>query len=283
MNPIVIPLTHNYMAVFLTFACNLKCSYCINHFEAGVISRKIIPGAQWLEGLNRIVSRPDLPLTLQGGEPSLHPDFIYIINHLRKDLPIDILTNLQFNISEFIDKVEPRRLTRDALYASIRVSYHPETMDLDDLIKRTKRLLEAGFSVGIWSVMHPKYGKIINEAQSRCRDLGIDFRLKEFLGEHEEKLHGTYRYEGACDKKFKKKVLCRTTEFLMDSEGKVYRCHADLYSGVDSIGSIFDSGFQVDNKFRECDHFGHCNPCDVKVKTNRFQQFGHTSVEVKFI
>jgi MoaA/NifB/PqqE/SkfB family radical SAM enzyme len=33
MRPIVIPETHNYIAVFLSLACNLKCSYCINRFE----------------------------------------------------------------------------------------------------------------------------------------------------------------------------------------------------------------------------------------------------------
>jgi hypothetical protein len=29
-----------------------------------------------------------------------------------------------------------------------------------------------------------------------------------------------------------------------------------------------------------CYNFGDCNPCDVKIKTNRFQEYGHTSVEI---
>ena len=33
---------------------------------------------------------------------------------------------------------------------------------------------------------------------------------------------------------------------------------------------------------RPCDVYGHCNPCDIKVKTNRFQEFGHTSVQIEF-
>ena len=36
-------------------------------------------------------------------------------------------------------------------------------------------------------------------------------------------------------------------------------------------------------EFRPCEFYGDCNPCDVKVKTNRFQIFGHTSVEMKNI
>ena len=280
---IQIPAHYNYIAAFLTFACNLKCSYCINNYENRVIKRKIATGKEWVAGLNRIISREDLPLTLQGGEPSLHPDFIYIINHLKPELNIDILTNLQFDIQDFIKKVDPERIKRKSPYASIRVSYHPETMDADEVIKKVLRMLEARFSVGIWAVVHPKYEKIISEVKEKCLSLGIDFRLKEFLGEHEGKLYGAYRYEGACDKKFKKKVLCRTTEFLLDSMGSVFRCHSDLYAGASPIGSILDPDFVIDDKFRECENFGHCNPCDIKVKTNRFQEFGHTSVEVKFI
>ena len=62
----------------------------------------------------------------------------------------------------------------------------------------------------------------------------------------------------------------------------IYKCHADLYNHRNPIGHILEESFNVDEleKFRECDYFGACNPCDVKVKTNRFQIFGHTSVEI---
>lgn len=283
MKPIIMPENYNYIGVFLTFACNLHCSYCINYFERDIIKRKGISGKYWVKGLNRIISRDDLPVTLQGGEPSLHPDFFYIINNLKPELNIDILTNLQFDVAEFIKKVDPNRIKRKAPYASIRVSYHPEQMDLDETIKKTLRMLEADFSIGIWGVVHPKYEKIILEAQNKCQKLGIDFRTKEFLGELNRKLYGTYKYSGACDKKFKKKVQCRTTELLIDSEGNIFKCHADLYTGINPIGHILNPDFQIKDEFRDCFNFGHCNPCDTKVKTNRFQQYGHTSVEIRFI
>lgn len=283
MRQIDMPAEYNYIAAFLTFACNLRCSYCINNFQQRIIKRKIISGKDWVRGLNRIISRSDLPVTLQGGEPSMHPDFIDIINNLNPELNIDILTNLQFDTEEFIKKVNPDRIKREAPYASIRVSYHPEQMDLDETIKKTLKMLEADFSIGIWGLMHPAYEKIILEAQDKCQKLGIDFRLKDFLGEYNGNLYGTYRYEGACNKKFRKKVQCRTSELLIDSQGDIFCCHADLYSGINQIGNILDSNFQIENKFRDCSNFGHCNPCDIKVKTNRFQQYGHTSVELRFI
>lgn len=279
---IEIPESYNYIGAFLTFACNLKCSYCINHFEQNLIRRSRLSGNDWVLGLNRIVSKPDLPITLQGGESSLHPDFYYIINNLKPELNIDILTNLQFDIEEFIKKVDPSRIKRESPYASIRVSYHPQQMDLEGVIKKTLKMLEAGFSIGIWGVTHPRYEQMIFVAQERCKGLGIDFRIKEFLGEEKDRLYGTYKYEGACSKKFRKRVECKATELLIDSKGGIFRCHADLYCGKEPIGNILDPNFQIEDRFRECSNFGHCNPCDIKVKTNRFQQYGHTSVEVRF-
>lgn len=277
------PESYNYIGVFLTFACDLRCSYCINNFEQDIIRRKNISGKDWVEGLNRIISRDDLPITLQGGEPSLHPDFIYIINNLRPGLNIDILTNLQFDVEEFIEKVNPDRVKRKVPYASIRVSYHPEQMDLDEMIKKTLRMLEANFSIGIWGIIHPAYENEILEAQKRCQRLGIDFRTKEFLGEYNSKLYGTYKYPDACSKKLRKKVQCRTTELLIDSEGNIFRCHADLYARINPIGHILDPALQINHKFIDCSNFGYCNYCDIKLKTDRFQRYGHTSVEIKFI
>jgi len=81
--------------------------------------------------------------------------------------------------------------------------------------------------------------------------------------------------------KLSKKVLCRTTELIIGPNGNIYRCHSDLYANRKPIGNLLDSDFEIEDKFRECDFYGHCNPCDIKIKTNRFQQFGHTSVKIK--
>src|SRR3990167_6709185 len=181
LKPIVLPEHYNYAAFFLTLACNLTCSYCINRFGEDGFVKKRLTGKEVAAGINRIVSRNDLPITLQGGEPSIHKDFIYIVNNIKPELNIDILTNLQFDVDAFAANVDPNRLRRNAPYASIRVSYHHEVMDLEETIQKTLKLQEAGFSVGIWGVTHPAQEDIILEAQKKCKALGIDFRTKEFL------------------------------------------------------------------------------------------------------
>ena len=155
-------------------------------------------------------------------------------------------------------------------------------MQLEPLVKKVLKLQDNGFSIGIWGVLHPSQEAEIFRAKEYCTSFGIDFRTKEFLGEYKGVMYGTYRYEGACDKNFSKSVLCKTTKLIIGSSGDVYRCHSDLYESRTPIGNIMDEDFEIEDKYRECKVFGHCNPCDVKLKTNRFQQFGHTSVEIKY-
>ena len=279
----------NYIAAFLTLACPYRCEYCINSFETPERSARgdgrLLRGAEWARGLSRLTNleREEglVPVTLQGGEPSVHPDFYDVINALPERIRLDVLTNLAFDVEEMIARVRPERLRREAPYASIRVSYHPGQVPFEDLLAKVHRLQEAGFDVGIWAVEHPAVSEHVRAAQRRALGEGIDFRLKEFLGYYQGRLHGQYKYAGACALGRRRRVWCRTTELIVGPEGSVYRCHRCLYEGGEPIGHILDAAFRMDGAWRACDWYGHCNPCDVKVKTNRLQQFGHTAVEIR--
>ncbi len=227
---IELPSNFNYIAAFLTFRCNLSCSYCINNYHGKLSRPKEISGRHWVAILDRFGRRSGLPVTLQGGEPSLHRDFIYIINHLRRDIPIDILTNLKFDFKDFAKRVDPQRLKRDAPYAPIRVSYHPEQMNFWDVVSAVLYLKGKGFDVGVWCIKHPValvFGSdVVDWAGGSCKTLGIDFRIKEFLGRYQGSLYGTYKYPIY---NFGRKVLCKATELLIAPDAEVYRCHRDLY------------------------------------------------------
>ncbi|HQJ16014.1 MAG TPA: radical SAM protein [Candidatus Omnitrophota bacterium] len=277
-----VPLRYNYIACFLTLDCSLSCSYCINYHNNGNTHKtQILAGRKMAEGLNRLVLPERLPVTLQGGEPSMHPDFIWIINNIEDRIPIDILTNLEFDIDELIKSVPAGRLTRQAPYANIRVSYHPQSMDLRVLCEKVKRLQDHGFSVGVFGVLHPAFEEEMKRAREMCRTMGIDFRTKEFLGNYGGRLYGTYRYAEAVNNAVRRTCRCRTSELIIGPNADVFRCHHDLYKGFPAIGNLLSCDFEIDDDFRMCNQYGDCNPCDVKVKTDRFQVFGHTSVEIE--
>ncbi len=291
MKEIILKDLHNYAAFFLTLGCQLACPYCINLHGRNSRSRqgrrKGLTTDEWIQAANRLVLREDLPLTLQGGEPTLSPGFFRLVNEVREDIRMDLMTNMMFDAAEFIRKAPSWRFNRKAPYAGIRVSYHPGQNNIEDLIRKTFLLQEAGFRVGLYGIEHPEQTlrRHILEVRDRCVSLGLDFRTKEFLGEHEGKLHGTFKYEACVGRTAFLSCECRTTELIVDPGGNVYRCHADLYQGRHPIAHILDEDFNTEglDQFRECRFYGDCNPCDVKVKTNRLQIFGHTSVEIRNI
>jgi hypothetical protein len=278
LGPIAVPEDCNYVAAFLMLGCNLTCSYCINHLSGRAHRTAPMKGRDWIAGLNRLALRSDLPVTLQGGEPSLHPHFIDIILGLHPRIKIDILTNLTFDTSRFAERVAPDRINRDAPYAPIRVSYHPETMNLDETIERIEVLTKAGFQVGLYSVDSDRFQPDIERARQVADERGIDFRLKELLGP--DGTRAQYKYPDATGASARRHCRCRTTELLLSPSGHVHRCHHDLYNDINPLGSILDEKLELENVFRDCAFYGNCNPCDVKIKNNRHQVFGHTSVEI---
>jgi len=290
--PPITPGGHqNYVAFFLTLACNLRCPYCINLHTLGHgatrarVKRMLVE--DWIAAANRLELRDDLPLTLQGGEPTLYPDFFRFVHEVRPDLKMDLMTNLQFDVEEFIASAPAWRFVREAPYAPIRASYHPGQHDIEDLIRKVLKLQDAGFRVGLYAIEHPdtELRSHVLSVKDRCRKLGIDFRTKEYLGEYKGKAYGTVRYPGSVMAGELRMCECKTTEIIVDPAGRVFRCHADLYHSRNPIAHILDPEFSatVPDEFRTCTSFGDCNPCDVKIKTNRFQVFGHTSVEIRNI
>jgi len=281
MENLILPSEFNYVAAFLTFACQLRCPYCINHHGGDLVKNRRMSGEEWIKGINRLVLPPDVPITLQGGEPTVHKDIVEIINGISSHIPIDILTNLERPLDQWLYKIPPERLKRKSPYASIRVSWHRGQHSLEDLLRKVAQAQEKGFHIGIWTVMHPDYEAEILEAQHTAKHMGIDFRLKEFLGPWKGVNHGTFRYPEAVNGPVLRECQCRTTEMLIAPDGQVYRCHSDLYAARFPIGHILDAEIPLLGQWAPCAVFGKCNSCDIKVKFNRYQQPGHSSVEIR--
>ena len=280
MSTVAVPEDVSYIAVFLTFRCNFGCSYCINHHRT-LKKRKEMTVDQWIKGLNRLIVNKDrmVPITLQGGEPTVYKGFYDLVDALNPDFYLDLLTNLSFDEEAFMRRIAPQRLRRDVPYASIRASYHHEMSNPEELFSKAARMQDKGYSVGIFAVEHPENN--FSPIREQAAAMGLDFRTKEFLGTYKNKLYGHYKYPDAVAGRVTKTVQCRTTELLIAPDGYIHRCHSDLYSGINPVAHLLDDPLDIAFPFRECRRYGLCNPCDIKVKNNRFQQFGHCSVTIK--
>lgn len=281
MTPIKTPKRFNYIGAFLTFRCTYKCPYCINKY-GDLKKRKEMSSEEWIRGLSRIQTRDDLPITLSGGEPTCHKGFYEIVEGLRKQ-KLDILTNLHFDPKDFTRRVGPSVFDRTAKYASIRVSYHPQQQNALDLVSKVLRMQRAGYDIGVWGISYPDeelHNKVL-QTQALARNLGIDFRIKEFLGCWKGEMYGTFKYDYAVGAKHTRSCLCRGSELLLGPSGYIYRCHSDLYAMRNPIGHVLDEKLPKLGSWLPCENYGHCNPCDLKVKYNRFQEQGHCSVEIK--
>lgn len=288
MNKINVPSDYDYLGVYLTDKCHLACPYCITrHHESnfGHHQTDSLEPSQWVEGLNRFQLPQDVPVTLQGGEPFLYRGLSTILENVHHK--IDILTALP----PFVDRSFFENLNtlswnqRVAPYPTIRVSYHRGQHDFHEMVDRIA-LLQGIVRIGLYYLEHPTYEKSeITAMQRYAKEKGIEFRSKEFLGYHNDKQYGDFLYpDAAIGVKKGVTVKCKNTVIPIGKDGTVYRCHSDLYfnrTGL-SLGNILDNDFQIPEKHLVCTNYGLCNECDVKIKTNHYQVFGYTSVDIQF-
>ena len=258
--PLSLPETLNYVGVFLTFGCNLKCAYCINDpRQEGERGRMVadgvseIPPDLWVRAFERLPARDDLPISLQGGEPTLYQRGRGVGEILAgcPDHRFDLLTNLAMPPDRMALCLgdNPKGLMRDAPYPTIRVSYHPDEMNrswgdgIANLIARCEALAKLGFKVspakeeshvGIYMVAHPDNQRALDEARAAAHGR-VAFETKEFLGMHDDQLYGRYRYPYSTNLVTSGlwphglSCQCRTSELLIDPLGLVWPCHYYLY------------------------------------------------------
>jgi MoaA/NifB/PqqE/SkfB family radical SAM enzyme len=263
---LILPESLNYIAAFLTLECNLNCSYCINDPEQradrkGVFNiknsdredfRDELTPEEWVKALSRLPVKDDLPITFQGGEPTMYWKGLglgAILSGINSKA--DLLTNLVVPPQGFSSRLRGQigKFKRPLPYPSIRVSYHAREMKrvwgeraFEKLVDHCVDLGSLGLhveqdyrksDVGIYMVDHPENS--LTEEMKTYAEGKVPVLVKDFLGLHEGELYGQYAYPYSTDlvsRKIHSKTLecdCRTTELLIDPLGFVWRCHSFLY------------------------------------------------------
>lgn len=284
LSSLQLPNTLNYIGAFLTLECNLNCRYCINDpQQLGQRSslfpiqpksvRKGLSPDEWAMALRRIPFSPDLPITLQGGEPTLYWG-AKGLGLILEEVPhyFDLLTNLALQPEVFSRSLNGQhaKLQRDAPYPSIRVSYHANEMDrtwhgrgFAELVSRCEALKDHGFrvspikaesDVGVYMVEHPD--NAVTPEMKAAYEGRVPFECKEFLGVHDGVLYGHYLYPFATDLIFRGihpttlSCECRTTELLIDPMGFVWGCHYYLYDAWSHGGPVDEFASLEADEFR---------------------------------
>ena len=122
----------------VTEHCSGGCPYCVYKNNQKVISRSFrdsLPAIEFFNYMNNI--KQGLCLTLIGGEPTLHPDFIKIISSL-KISKINIFTNLQRDMSFW------KYLVNSEIKFNILTSYHHHKTDFNSYFEKIKYLYDSG-------------------------------------------------------------------------------------------------------------------------------------------
>ncbi len=279
MNPFPLPLeeTHVWVCI-LTARCNMACSYCI---QKGMVlpgtprrpwrNYDEMPGKEWVRALNDLPARPEHPLILTGGEPTLHRDFLEIATGL-EGYRLDLTSNLAFDIAAAARAMER---AGKRFYSSFH-TYSPEHMEPGEFISRAELLLSTGM------VEHPVFSFVNLEyfpqfrtdettrrtaAMARlAREKGIPLSVNEFRANH---LGSPFSREG------KKAMECSSAWVNIAPDGEIYNCQYHLTRGKESFGNIREIGkvrpMPRLGTFFLCTDFGWCDPCHENSGAGMFR------------
>ena len=279
MESFPLPLEEPHVWVcILTARCNMACTYCI---QKGMVLPGVprrpwrrydeMPGKEWVRALNDLPLRPEHPLILTGGEPTLHRDFLEIATGL-EGYRLDLTSNLAFDIAAAARAMEK---AGKRFYSSFH-TYSPEHMSPEDFLARAQLLLETGMvEHPVFSFVDLEYFPQFRTDETNARlsrvlhaalDKGIPIQRNEFRANH---LGAPFSRET------KKTMECSSAWVNIAPDGEIYNCQFHLTQARHSFGNITRIGevrpLPPLGVFFTCHDFGWCDPCHENSGAGMFR------------
>lgn len=282
-----------YFGVFLNLNCSLPCEYCVQKItlpDVNIASYPLVSGAKWVEALNSVAGRTrerflrfpkKKKISITGGEPTLHPDFAYILNNLDNDWKITVTSN--FTSPLFDKDMKKFKAIRRRRNLKFNASYHFMYTPIEKFIENVLKVKRAGYNVhSLFIVAHPAYMEDVERFKRRLSEIHPVVKLQRFFGrldgrlypredaydilcEQEDGIRNYGAYEEGFNQKGKQDIYCRMKKVLFAPNGDIYNCHYKLYTGhKDKFGNIFNEDVYIamPEEFFLCHDYGFCNPCD---------------------
>jgi MoaA/NifB/PqqE/SkfB family radical SAM enzyme len=247
------------------YRCNYRCPFCWfnENWEELDKSNRNVPVDEMLNTWKRIHDiYGECHILIIGGEPTLYPNFIDLIEQIQDLHTIKVSTQLSGDMYTFAQKINPGRV-------SLEMNYHPMETKLEPFIRKVITLKKAGFSTEVCFLAYPAQIDRIPFYQKRFEERGIDFSLKAFWGEYggqkypesyteEEKemiapsLKDADRIKSYLSERKTKDKLCRAGHSYasIKADGTVVRCGA---LSSKPLGNIFDLDFKLYEFPKSCE------------------------------
>lgn len=253
---------------YLTARCNFACDYCIQKPQMIPGQRRKpwgryqeLTGRQWVEALNAYPVRPEHPLILTGGEPSLHKDFAFIASRL-EGYQLDMTSNLTFDV----DAMAREMRTHGKQFATSFHTYHPKFLAPEKWLDQAERLRDSGL------VAAPVFSMVNLERFPHFRDDEHDRNLAKLaqladrrgLVYQWNEFRGTHMGE-AFNRDHKYRIDCTSAWVNIDPEGNIHNCQYHLTERKHAFGNVTDitncKPLPAMGEFFACTDFGYCDPC----------------------
>ncbi len=165
--------------------CNYKCSYCWPYASTRTKDHRsydqVISTIDEIKRQARDRGFNSFHFSFSGGEPTMHPQYLEILNHYSKDVAdtnyqsVHMTTNLSRDIEWFKKYVDA---TKGLHRVSITASFHKEFADRKKFQERLIFLQENDVQVTVNMVMVPERFEILWEDALFFHESGINVTLK---------------------------------------------------------------------------------------------------------